>query len=168
MCLYLPCACCVYRLFCVSFVPSVSTLSVPFFPLRCFCLCRLSLSYHLFFQSTSLSPLSLRLYILHIQLRESKKFIAWKKKELSKEVDSVVKWHWNSTYFLDISLSFSPSAFSHSSFVWKQERALFEQYYACPLWLWPCFGHQSVPPLADRIEKALLQSTCKEQTNPRK
>lgn len=73
---------------------------------------------------------------------------------------------WSDTEFLrhfSLSLFFSPSAFSHSSLVWKQERALFEQYYSCPLWLWSRVGHQSVPPLANRREKALLQSTRKAQ-----
>ena len=76
-----------------------------------------------------------------------------------------LKWHRNSATFLDISLSLffpTPSAFFHSSLVWKQERALFEQYYSCPLWLWSHSGHQSVPPLASRTEKALLQSNSKE------
>lgn len=60
----------------------------------------------------------------------------------------------NRTYFLDISLH--PL---HSSLVWKQEGALFEQYYSCPLWLWSLFGHRSVPLSVDSAEKGLPQSS---------
>lgn len=117
---------------------TISTL--PLFPLQCFCLYRLSPSRHHFSIPVSVCSLFTR-FLQDIHSRELS--------EGTQEQLLFVQ------HFLFL-FSPHPSAFYHSSLVWKQERAVFKQYYSCPLWLWSRVGHQSVPPSGERNPTSVL------------
>lgn len=92
--------------------PTTHPPSASLFPVKCFCLYTLSHSHQLLSNPC--------LYTCSFFWLAAWKYAGKKKENLRRGADSAVRWHRNSTYFLDISLYFFLHL--HSSALWCENR----------------------------------------------